>query len=929
MQRPYASQRTLMAPALAAVIALVAAMLVFAPEASAVPTPPTGITAARAASGNDVAVSWTNPSTDFAGANLTSWTDATGGTSTSQCTSNMTTSTCTATVSRTANAWLSMNSTDGTTTSAESTPRILVPALPTTPTGLTLSAASGMLTAAWTASTSAGNPVTSYTAEAYTAASGGSAISVCTTTSTTCELLNLTNGTTYHVDIHATNADGNSDSLGTRVTGTPVAIPSAPQSVSGTGSSEAVTLTWSAPSTDGGSAITGYTASLYAAESGGSAIDSCAPTSLTSLRCTISGLTNGTRYYASVQATNANGAGLASTRVGVIAGSLPGSPTRVAASRVDGGIHVTWHAPASTGGSAITGYTAHAYASSSSTAAVVATCTSSSETACTMSGLNNDTTYYVSVFAATAVGEGNPSSRVTSPGVGVPTAPRSVVVERGNGFVRVSWQAPLSTGSSNIVDYTARAYSSATSTAVVAHCTVTTTICVIGPLPNGTDFFFDVVARNALYMSPASAPRISMIPAHQPTAPRAVTAYDEGEGLRVRWQVPVTDGGMPITHYEAVAWTSATGGSERGKCITEGDTCLIEGLNGAPVYIDVKAVTGAGSGTVSQPRIRVVLQAPVGAVQSISVAPRGRTATVGWFPPARTGTAPIASYVARIISAGQTVGTCTALPGKAAKDPVACQVAGLPKLTGQVTIEVDAIGSDGVDTTAKSDVPWTTGKPTFPRLVQALPGENTLTVAWLAPASDAGSPVTGYKVRAFDAADAPSPAATCTAKQVTGQLWQSCVLKGLQQFEPFYVDVSAANTSGSSAFTKPLVAEAQPAPPSAPQGVELFRSNAGIKVKWEQPLSNGGYAVKQYLAQAWSAETGGSVVASCLVDIVEPAKSKGKPSSKAQTALPQDSCEITGLKDGEYDYVDVTAINTVGDGTPSPRLGYTVLAQTT
>lgn len=925
MERHHARRRSIVATAVAAVTSVLLASLVFAPGASATVDPPSAISAARAATGNTVNVSWTNPSSNFASASLFSWDAASAGTSTAvtsgSCTTAMTVTSCSPTLTRTSNFWLSMTSTDGTTTSADSA-RVLVPALPTTPTGVTVTPASSQLAVSWTASTSAGNPVTSYTAIAYTLAAGGAVAGQCSTATTSCDITGLTNSTTYYVDITAANADGSSDPLGTRVSGTPIALPSAPTSVTATGDTDSITIAWSAPATDGGSAITAYTATLYDAASGGSAVNTCTPASLTSLRCTISSLTSGTTYYASVVATNVNGTGPASSRLAIKAGTLPGTPRSVSASRTDGGATISWHAPSSAGSSAITGYTAYVYASTSNTAPVVASCTDSTALECTVTGLVNETTYYVSVTATSAVGDGTPSSRVATSGAGTPSAPRSVVVERGNGFVRASWTAPLTTGNSRIIDYTARAYSSETGTTVLATCTVTTTICILGPIANGTNVYVDVVARNALRTGPASSPRVSMTPAQQATAPRSVTAYDEGTGVRVNWLVPTADGGLPITSYEAKAWTSATGGSERGKCVTEGDTCAIEGLTGAPVFVDVTSVTAAGNGATSTPRVRVVLQPSAGTVQALSVSPSGRLALVNWFPPARTGTVPVASYAARIVSAGSTVGTCTAQPGKKAQDPISCTVKSLPRITGTVRLEVDAIGADGVVITTTADTPWVEGAPTLVRIVQALPGERTLTVAWQVPVSDGGSDITTFKVRAFENQDDKRPSATCTAKPDDKQLWQTCVLTDLRQFEPYYVEVSAVNASGSKGFTKAVVAEALPSPPSAPLNVELFRVDKGVHVKWDKPLTDGGYRVEQILVQAWSAREGGNVIASCKVDIPEDEVNK----AAGDIAVPTNACDITGQADGDYLWVDAIAVNTVGDGTPSPRAGYTVLA---
>jgi hypothetical protein len=74
--------------------------------------------------------------------------------------------------------------------------------------------------------------------------------------------------------------------------------PSPPRGVDVTGGDASIAVTWQASQSDGGSAITGYTAT---ATPGGA---TCTTVGLT---CTITGLTNGTPYTVAVTATNATG----------------------------------------------------------------------------------------------------------------------------------------------------------------------------------------------------------------------------------------------------------------------------------------------------------------------------------------------------------------------------------------------------------------------------------------------------------------------------------------------------------------------------------------------------------------------------------------------------------------------------------------------
>jgi Fibronectin type III domain len=83
----------------------------------------------------------------------------------------------------------------------------------------------------------------------------------------------------------------------------------------------------------------------------------------------------------------------------------PGAPTAVTAIPLSGGAAVSWTAPASDGGSPITGYTVIASHDGQ-------TCTTTGATTCTVTGLTNGHLYRVHVRASNAKGEGPASARV-------------------------------------------------------------------------------------------------------------------------------------------------------------------------------------------------------------------------------------------------------------------------------------------------------------------------------------------------------------------------------------------------------------------------------------------------------------------------------------------------------------------------------------
>jgi peptidoglycan/xylan/chitin deacetylase (PgdA/CDA1 family) len=182
-------------------------------------------------------------------------------------------------------------------------------------------------------------------------------------------------------------------------------VPGAPGTPSGVAGDASVAVSWTAPTSDGGSPITGYTVT---ASPGGA---TCSTSG--ALSCTVTALTNGTAYTFTVRATNSIGTGPASapsapvtpaTVTGATVPGAPGTPTGVAGDRR---VSVSWTAPTSDGGSPITGYTVTASPGG-------ATCSTSGPLSCTVTGLTNGTAYTFTVRATNSIGTG-PASAPSAP----------------------------------------------------------------------------------------------------------------------------------------------------------------------------------------------------------------------------------------------------------------------------------------------------------------------------------------------------------------------------------------------------------------------------------------------------------------------------------------------------------------------------------
>src|SRR5207245_1939114 len=137
-------------------------------------------------------------------------------------------------------------------------------------------------------------------------------------------------------------------------------------------------------------------------------------TNSTSTSFTVTGLTNGTTYTFTVAAINAIGTGPDSTASSAFTPTAPTPPTApsgVSGSPRDSAVVLGWTAPASDGGSSITGYRVTPYVNGTARTAIQ---TNSTSTNFTVSGLTNGTAYTFTVAAVNGVGTG-PDSPMSAP----------------------------------------------------------------------------------------------------------------------------------------------------------------------------------------------------------------------------------------------------------------------------------------------------------------------------------------------------------------------------------------------------------------------------------------------------------------------------------------------------------------------------------
>ena len=211
-------------------------------------------------------------------------------------------------------------------------------------------------------------------------------------------------------------------------------------------------MTWVAPASNGGSAVTDYVIQRW--NSGAPAWVTISDGVRTTTTYTVTGLANGTRYYFRVFARNAAGSSLPSRkRRPPSRAPCPTAPRSLTAAptNVSGQVRLTWVAPASTGGSAVTDYLIQR-SPNGRTGWVSISDGVRTTTTHTVTGLANGSRYYFRVFARNAAGYSPTSAVASAIPRTVPGAPLNLEAFAAFEGYLLLWDAPANNGSP-ITDY--------------------------------------------------------------------------------------------------------------------------------------------------------------------------------------------------------------------------------------------------------------------------------------------------------------------------------------------------------------------------------------------------------------------------------------------------------------------------------------------
>ena len=798
-------------------------------------------------------------------------------------------------------------------------------------------------TVSWTTpSDNGGAPVSSYNLQYSTSSSGPwlpSTPYTVTATSTSYTFTGLTNGTLYYFQVAAVNISG----IGTysaQTTATPSTIPGAPVITSSTSNqNQTSTVSWTAPSDNGGSPISSYNLQ-YSTSSSGEWLPSTPYTVTAPITSyTFTGLTNGTLYYFQVAAVNPSGQGQYSSQSTNLEQSTsvatpsttPSAPviTSSTPNQTQTCI-VSWTAPPDNGGAAITGYYLQYRASSSgewlpTTPYIVSAATTSR----TFTGLTNGTEYYFQVAAVNISGVGTYSAQTTNSSATPSTIPGAPVITSSdsneNQMSVVSWAAPSDNGGTVITGYILQ-YSTNSNgpwlpslpSLPLKPSPATALTYTFTGLTDGVIYYFQVAAVNLNGAGPYSTQTLDSTarPSTVPNAPLIVFSTTRQNTIStVKWDTlnKYEDGGKPIKSYNLQYSTSSSGPwlpTTPYTLLAPATSYTFTDLtNGTEYYFQVAAINVIGTGPYSaQSSTTKAIPSTISDAPVItsSTSKQNQTSTVSWTAPSDNGGSPISSY--NLQYSTNLSEWFPKTPHTLSESTSSYTFTDLTNGT-EYYFQIAAINANGrskysTQTTNSTATPSTI--PTYPVITYSISNQNqTSTVIWTEPSDNGGSPISSYNLQYSTSSSGPwlpttpytllAPATSYTFTDLTnGTL--------------YYFQVAAVNlTNGQGPYSSQTANST--ATPSTTPSAPIINSattyqNQTSTVSWTAPSDNGGAAISSYNLQYSTSSSGPWLPTSTTPYTVNAATT---------------SYTFTGLTNGTLYYFQVAAVNSSGVGTYSAQ----------
>ena len=529
---------------------------------------------------------------------------------------------------------------------------------PSTPTSFAFQAngfAAGTLS--WSAPSNLGNPsLTGYVAQYSSDGSTWQDLKNGATSATSLPVSNLKADTDYWFRVRGENGGtAGQDTTFMNLSWSSIKIHTQAQTVAAAPTALKITgvdvgsasLTWSAPSIDGGSAITDF--KVETSRDGGTTwaeVKKQAPS--TSLSLGLTGLAPGTAYKVRVSAINGVGASDFLTGSFKTTGSVPGKVLNVTASNVASStLTLNWNLPATNGGVALSDYKLEVSGNNGATWTTI-THDPLLVRSFNVTNLTKNKAYQFRVSAINAIGTGAASDvlKVTTL-ASVPAAPTTLTTPSiTTTGASLGWTAPTDNGGANITDYKVEISRDGNTWTTVPRTPSTSRSQNITGLAPGTTYQVKVSALNSAGFSLALAGSFKT----DATTPSAISnlaaSKITGTGLSLTWNLPATNGGSDLTDYSVLVSSNGTSFTTISHTASNKLSFAVTNLAaGTKYWFKVAAVNAKGLSPYSDPITVVTVGNAPAAPTSLTVTNvAGSQIKLGWKAATVTGGSPVRDY---------------------------------------------------------------------------------------------------------------------------------------------------------------------------------------------------------------------------------------------------------------------------------------------
>ena len=329
----------------------------------------------------------------------------------------------------------------------------------------------------------------------------------------------------------------------------PAAAPGAPEGLSATATQTSITLSWQAPSEDGGADVTGYTVEWSPDGVDWSELAANTP----ELSYEHSSLSVGAEYRYRVAAINTAGPSVwAELTQATDPAVAPDAPESLSATATQTSITLSWQAPSENGGAGVTGYQVEWSADGVDWTELAA---NTPELSYEHSSLSVGAEYRYRVAAINTAG---PSvwaelTQATDPAA-APGAPEGLSATATQTSITLSWQAPSEDGGAEVTGYQVEWSPDGVDWSELAANTPELSY-EHSSLSVGAEYRYRVAAINTAGPSVWAELTQATDPAAAPGAPEGLSATATQTSITLSWQAPSEDGGAEVTGYQ-VEWSA-------------------------------------------------------------------------------------------------------------------------------------------------------------------------------------------------------------------------------------------------------------------------------------------------------------------------------------------------------------------------------------